>query len=146
MATVHAAGLGSAHVMYVKGSVESILSRCQQAMTPSADIIPFNPDDAQSQVDELTSRGLRVLAFARGECSEELESIGHEDIVEGLVFLGLQGMIDPPRPEAIQAVRACQHAGIEVKMITGDHAGTARQSLARLGSTIRPMQTTHRAL
>jgi high-affinity K+ transport system ATPase subunit B len=50
-----------------------------------------------------------------------------------LVFLGLQGMIDPPRPEAIAAVHACQSAGIQVKMITGDHIATARAIAHRMG-------------
>ena len=50
-----------------------------------------------------------------------------------LTFLGLQGMIDPPRPEAIAAVRACQRAGIQVKMITGDHAGTAGAIAREIG-------------
>ena len=59
----------------------------------------------------------------------DVNSITHAD-VQGLTFLGLQGMIDPPRPEAIAAVRACRSAGIHVKMITGDHALTA-QAIAR---------------
>ena len=70
----------------------------------------------------MAAQGLRVLAVATGEMSLGTHSITHADIVH-LTFLGLQGMIDPPRPEAIQAVRACQTAGIRVKMITGDHKG-----------------------
>ncbi|MEM9768554.1 MAG: HAD-IC family P-type ATPase, partial [Cyanobacteria bacterium P01_D01_bin.71] len=56
----------------------------------------------------------------------------HADIETGLVFLGLQGMIDPPRPEAIAAVHACRHAGIQIKMITGDHVSTARAIAQRM--------------
>ena len=57
----------------------------------------------------------------------------HSDLEEGLIFLGLQGMIDPPRPEAIAAVRACQSAGIQVKMITGDHVLTAQAIAEQMG-------------
>ena len=60
-------------------------------------------------------------------------SIDHDDIQSGLVFLGLQGMIDPPRPEAIAAVHTCQSAGIQVKMITGDHIATAKAIAQRMG-------------
>ena len=85
------------------------------------------------QVNELASAGLRVLAFARIELSPGSTSIEHHDVARGLSFIGLQGMIDPPRPEAIHAVRACQSAGIRVKMITGDHAGTAAAIAAQVG-------------
>jgi Ca2+-transporting ATPase len=61
------------------------------------------------------------------------DSLDHADIEEGLIFIGLQGMIDPPRSEAIKAVQACQEAGIQVKMITGDHAVTARAIASRMG-------------
>jgi Ca2+-transporting ATPase len=66
-----------------------------------------------------------VLAFARTERPAGTKTIDHPDVESGLTFLGLQGMIDPPRQEAIDAVEACHEAGIQVKMITGDHATTA---------------------
>jgi Ca2+-transporting ATPase len=78
-------------------------------------------------------RGLRVLAFARGNATPGIASLGHEDVASGLTFLGLQGIIDPPREEAISAVRVCQGAGINVKMITGDHALTAAAIAAQVG-------------
>jgi magnesium-transporting ATPase (P-type) len=74
----------------------------------------------------MAAKGLRVLAFARGSISADKDRIDHGDIPENLTFLGLQGMIDPPRKEAIEAVRRCHSAGIVVKMITGDHALTAK--------------------
>jgi Ca2+-transporting ATPase len=71
----------------------------------------------------MASQGLRVLAFARLQ-KPGAQRLSFDDI-QDLTLLGLQGMIDPPRPEAIKAVQACQQAGITVKMITGDHALTA---------------------
>jgi magnesium-transporting ATPase (P-type) len=59
----------------------------------------------------------------------------HDDLQEGLIFLGIAGMMDPPRPEAIDAIHACQNAGIRVKMITGDHPQTAMSIGQMLGIT-----------
>ena len=85
-----------------------------------------------AQLEEMASQGLRVLAFARGEVPAGSTVLGHNDIAN-LTFLGLQGMIDPPRPEAIDAVRTCQNAGIRIKMITGDHPVTARAIASKIG-------------
>jgi Ca2+-transporting ATPase len=74
-----------------------------------------------------------VLAFAMKEISAKSRHIDHEDINADLIFLGLQGMIDPPRAEAISAVRTCQSVGIQVKMITGDHALTAAAIARQMG-------------
>jgi Ca2+-transporting ATPase len=78
----------------------------------------------------MAAKGLRVLAFAKGEIKEGTTGLHHPDVAFGMTFLGLQGMIDPPRQEAILAVQKCHTAGIHVKMITGDHALTA-SSIAR---------------
>jgi len=85
------------------------------------------------RVGELASNGLRVLAFARVQLPAGTTSMEHQEVAGGLSFLGLQGMIDPPRSEAIRAVQVCQAAGIRVKMITGDHAGTASAIAGQLG-------------
>ena len=74
-----------------------------------------------------------MLAFARGEVPAGQSALSHDDVAGGLVFLGLQAMIDPPRPEAIAAVAACRAAGITVKMITGDHAVTAAAIARQIG-------------
>lgn len=139
MATLHdshesleQAGDG-AKTIYVKGSVEAILSRCQQMLNANAEPEPINRELIEQQVEALATQGMRVLAFAKKVVPDERNSVDHEDIATGLIFLGLQGMIDPPRPEVIAAVRACKTAGIQVKMITGDHITTAKAIAERIG-------------
>jgi Ca2+-transporting ATPase len=133
MATLHDAGQGRPRVAYIKGAAEVILARSAGILDPTGRTASLDAAAVQRQVDALASRGLRVLAFARAELPPTATAIGHEDIKSGLTFLGLQGMIDPPRPEAIAAVQACQAAGIQVKMITGDHALTAAAIAKELG-------------
>lgn len=133
MATLHDQGLDRPRVVYAKGSVEAILHRCDSVMDATAHPHPLNPDAIQAQVADLAARGLRVLAFARKELPTETSGIEHEDLRSGLTFLGLQAMIDPPRPEALAAIRICQSAGVRVKMITGDHALTASAIAGQLG-------------
>jgi Ca2+-transporting ATPase len=133
MATLHDAGESELRVVYVKGSVEGVLARCVASLDARGREVPLDAEGAHAVAEELARRGRRVLAFARGTLPARATSIEHEDLDEGLVFLGLQAMIDPPRPEAVAAVRACQSAGIQVKMITGDHALTAAAIAAELG-------------
>jgi len=120
--------------IYVKGSVEAILKRCQQMLDVEGNLIPLDAETIHQEVDAMAHQGLRVLAFAKKTVPDVetlcTTSLQHADIENDLIFLGLQGMIDPPRKEAIKAVQACQEAGIQVKMITGDHAVTA-QAIAR---------------
>ncbi|MEN6375848.1 MAG: cation-transporting P-type ATPase [Smithella sp.] len=132
MATLHDDPQG-VDVIYVKGSVEAILERCTTAIDRQG--FSTDPDAAaiHAAVGVMASRGLRVLAFARKAAMEGKTMIDHKDIDTGLTFLGLQGMIDPPRSEAIEAVRNCHSAGIRVKMITGDHALTASAIAGRIG-------------
>ena len=123
----------SSHVIYVKGSVEAISSRCSTMLDLNGDTVPIDADEIERAVSGMTGKALRVLAFASKQVSSHQHSVDHADIETGLAFLGLQGMIDPPRPEAIVAVRNCQSAGIQVKMITGDHLATARAIAQRMG-------------
>ncbi len=118
MATLHSNG-----VVYIKGAAEVLLERCNGALHPSGEAIACNNEAFRQALESMAAQGLRVLAFARLE-KPGAHKISFEDI-RGLTLLGLQGMIDPPRPEAIHAIRASQQAGIAVKMITGDHALTA---------------------
>jgi cation-transporting P-type ATPase F len=132
MATLHDSHDGN-RTIYVKGSVEAILSRCQEMLNAQGQPEPVNRELIEAQVEALASQGLRVLAFGKKVVPDEQNSVDHEDIAQGLIFLGLQGMIDPPRPEVIAAVRACKTAGVQVKMITGDHVTTARAIAERIG-------------
>lgn len=131
MATLHDAGANQPRRFYVKGAVEVILARSASMLDASGHSVNLDAAGVQQQVAEMAQRGLRVLAFARGGLPKT--EIRHEDISAGLTFLGLQGIIDPPRDEAIAAVRACQNAGIQVKMITGDHALTASAIACQIG-------------
>jgi Ca2+-transporting ATPase len=125
MATLHDAGPGRPRVAYVKGAVERVLDRCASALRADGTTEPLDSAAAHAAVESMAAHGLRVLALARKEFPADAATLRHEDVASGLTFLGLQGMIDPPRPEALAAVKACHAAGVDVKMITGDHPSTA---------------------
>jgi cation-transporting P-type ATPase F len=129
MATLHE---GERRVIYLKGSVEAVLERSEQMLLPNGETGPIDKAAVNKQVEKMASEGLRVLAFGMAEVTD-LERIDHDDTRSGLVYLGLQGMIDPPRREAVEAVKLCQQAGIDVKMITGDHAVTASAIATQIG-------------
>ncbi len=123
MATLH--GGDEAPTIYLKGSAERILERCDTVLGPDGKPAPIDAKSLLGVVDAMAAKGLRVLALATKPMPAGTVSIRHEDVSSGGVFLGFQGMIDPPRPEAIEAVAAFHRAGVDVKMITGDHAVTA---------------------
>jgi magnesium-transporting ATPase (P-type) len=133
MATLHHNKAVDAHHIYLKGSVESILKRCSTQFDANLNPEPLDIAEIQKTVATLASQGLRVLAFARGEHQDDERRLDHQHVQYGLTFLGLQAMIDPPRPEAIRAVADCLGAGIRVKMITGDHVGTAVAIAEQIG-------------
>jgi magnesium-transporting ATPase (P-type) len=133
MATLHHNQASDVHQVYLKGSVESILPRCINAFDAQLGIDALDAPHIHQQVEAYARQGLRVLAFAWGERPLGEPSVEHHEVQGGLTFIGLQAMIDPARPEATAAVAACQAAGIRVKMITGDHPGTARAIALNLG-------------
>jgi Ca2+-transporting ATPase len=90
---------------------------------------------AMEAVGQMAARGERVLAFARRKTHADHSKLKHSHVATGLTFLGLQGMIDPPRAEVPDAVKRCLRAGIKVKMITGDHAVTACAVARQIGLT-----------
>ncbi len=118
MATLHEDG-----TVYIKGAAEVLLERCAGALDSSGQEITCRRDEFQRAVEEMSAKGLRVLAFARWK-RPGAKKISYADM-DHLTLLGLQGMIDPPRPEVVDAIRVSQQAGIVIKMITGDHALTA---------------------
>lgn len=131
MATLHHNQALDARHVYLKGALESILARCDKAFDLHMQPMALDKALLQQQVEQLAAQGLRVLAFARGDHQNDV--VDHKQVREGLTFIGLQAMIDPPRPEAISAIAACYRAGIQVKMITGDHPITALAIAKQLG-------------
>jgi len=131
MATLHRHDDG--HLIYKKGSVERLLERCDKMLDARGAATGLDATAVTQAVEQLTAQGLRVLAFARRRLPSDHPKLSHDDVKGGLTLLGLQGMIDPPRAEAIRAVADCQRAGIAVKMITGDHKGTAVAIAEQLG-------------
>ncbi|MFA5098060.1 MAG: cation-transporting P-type ATPase [Candidatus Margulisiibacteriota bacterium] len=132
MATLHSTE--AAPVVYIKGSNEAVLKRCSFFLDASGNIERMSDAEAINRAtEEFASSGLRVIAFAKKEMKPGTSVIGYEDIEGEAVFLGFQAMMDPPRQEAIDAVSVCHNAGIMVKMITGDHASTARAIAIQLG-------------
>ena len=134
MATLHGGAGRRAAVAYVKGALESLLPRCVARLGARGEEVPLDPAEVRAWgEDELAPQGLRVLAFARRAMPPGQRALGRTDVAGGLVLLGLQGMVDPPRAEAAPAVAACHRAGIRVKMITGDHPGTAAAIARQIG-------------
>ena len=132
MATLHEGGNSAQRKLYVKGAAEVVLSKCVAVLDARGHQVPLDPAAARAGLKRLAAKGLRVLVLASADLARDVKSIAPAD-VQGLTLLGFQGMLDPPRPEAIAAVRACQAAGIHVKMITGDHALTARAIARQIG-------------
>lgn len=124
MATLHDLGAGR-RMVFVKGAPERIFAMCPTEVTATG-LQPTDVGRWQEAVADLAADGQRVLAFARMPADAEMDDIGPDDIEGRCALLGIVGLIDPPRPEAIAAVEECAAAGIRVKMITGDHAETAR--------------------
>ncbi|MEW6594568.1 MAG: cation-transporting P-type ATPase [Thermodesulfobacteriota bacterium] len=129
MATLHQVG-GSGRI-YMKGAVEVVLAACSTQLDAAGAAEPLDAAAAMAEVERMAAKGLRVLALASK--SWQGDGVDREAVADGMTFLGLQGMIDPPRPEAVQAVRICHGAGIRVKMITGDHAITAAAIAGQMG-------------
>lgn len=125
MATLHAVPYAEGRAVFLKGAPEVVLRRC--ALSQEA------RDEVMAEVADMASRGMRVLAMAEKRVGSAVCSLVPADVESGFLLLGLQGMMDPPRPEAIEAVKTCHGAGIAVKMITGDHLGTAEAIGKQLG-------------
>jgi Ca2+-transporting ATPase len=132
MTTFHRLNTGV--VAYTKGAPERVLEHCTNELSEEG-IKSFNVDTILKTAEQLAHEGYRVLALAKREFDTLPESLKPETIEQQLTFLGLVALIDPPRPEAAQAVADCVTAGITPVMITGDHPGTALAIAKRLAIT-----------
>ncbi|MBN1374697.1 MAG: HAD-IC family P-type ATPase [Dehalococcoidia bacterium] len=133
MVTLHRCEEGG-KIAYVKGSVERMLEYCGFIATRSSNL-PLLENGRQSILqanDKMTGSAMRVIATAYARLPEETDELREEDIKGNLTFVGLAGMEDPPRPEAIVAVKLCKQAGIKVVMITGDNKNTAKSIASKL--------------
>jgi len=124
MATLHRHQDGTCRVLW-KGSFEALLPHCTKQLRADGEIEPFDHRDAHETLTRLADQGMRVLTFATKTLPAGTANLDQEHLHDGLIFTGLMAMIDPPRAEAVDAVATCHRAGIDVKMITGDHARTA---------------------
>ncbi len=117
---------GVGRVVHLKGAPDRLLDRCAVQGAGLDATEPLDREHWEQRIDELSGQGLRVLAAAVRRADDDAEEISPPDVDAGcFTFLGLYGIIDPPREEAIEAIRAVHGAGVRVLMITGDHAGTA---------------------
>ncbi|MBX7269367.1 HAD-IC family P-type ATPase [Micromonospora sp. Llam7] len=132
MATLHDERATDRAVVLAKGSVERIVSMCRAEMAADGALRPVRAEAALRAAEELAGRGLRVLATAVRP-PDGPDGFDAASLPGTLVLTGLQAMFDPPRSAAAPAVRACHTAGIDVKMITGDHAATAGAIARQLG-------------
>lgn len=128
MTTLHRDGDGI--VAFVKGAPESLLPRAATQLQAAGEA-PLPIEDILSEAEAMAADGLRVLAVAFRRMDAVPQPL--ESVEQDLVFLGLVGLLDPPRPEAQQAVAECKSAGVTPVMITGDHPATARAIARRLG-------------
>ena len=131
MATLHHDHRGRA-MIYLKGAPEVVLSMCA-GQWQEGELRELDRAFWEEQMEKIAGRGQRLLALAVKNPDGEQQELNFADVKEGMTLLGLVGIIDPPREEAITAVSQCRAAGIRVKMITGDHAVTARAIASRMG-------------
>jgi len=104
-------------IIFVKGAPERVVTMCS--------IDEIEKTEMLRRAETFAEEGMRVLAFAWKEVSPDMDELGRHDTESGLILAGLQGMMDPPRSEVVEAIHGCKSAGIRVVMITGDHAVTA---------------------
>ena len=135
MATLHHDHAGHAAVL-VKGAPERVMAMCaaqRDGRDGGTGDMPLDAAHWHDRLETLARGGQRVLALAARSMPDGATELGFDDLRGGLVLLGLVGIVDPPRDEAIRAVAMCRSAGVQVKMITGDHAVTATAIGDRLG-------------
>lgn len=118
--------------IYIKGAPEVILTRCTKQKSGSG-INPLDLEYWKESMESIAAKGQRLMAFACKYTTEDHRELHFDDLNTNLIILGVMGMFDPPREEAIRSVASCRTAGINVKMITGDHTTTARAVARSIG-------------
>jgi magnesium-transporting ATPase (P-type) len=132
MAVLHKDPEGRAWIS-VKGAPEAVLAMCSAQLGADGRAEALDPAAWHDRIEAIAAQGQRVLALARREVPDAQAALTAADLEGQLLLVGLVGLIDPPRAEAIAAVAECREAGIRVKMITGDHAGTAAAIARQIG-------------
>lgn len=124
--------IGQDERVLVTGAPDVLFKLCQQQQTATG-TEAFTQAHWEAEIARYAKEGLRMVAAAWKPTRADAGTLTHDCLSDGLIFLGIAGMMDPPRPEAIDAIGACQQAGIRVKMITGDHPQTAMSIGGMLG-------------
>ena len=124
--------LGDEEVILITGAPDVLFRLCQFQQTNDG-LQPFDQPYWEGKIEEYAREGLRMVAAAWKPAREGQRELTHADLQDGVILLGIAGMMDPPRPEAITAIADCLQAGIRVKMITGDHPQTAMSIGQMLG-------------
>jgi magnesium-transporting ATPase (P-type) len=133
MATLHHDHAGHA-LVFVKGAPERVIGMCSRQRANGQEQ-PIDTAFWQGKIEQLAAKGFRVLALATRPMESGTRELSFADVEAELILIGLAGIMDPPRDEAIRAVASCHAAGIRVKMITGDHALTAAAIARSMGLT-----------
>lgn len=141
MASLHHSHQDGGFIL-IKGAPEQVLAMCADERLDDGATRPLNQAEWLERVDRLAAQGKRVLAFAMKPAAADKRELSFSDVEGGATLLGLAGFIDPPRGEAIDAVRECRQAGVRTIMITGDHAATAREIARQLGLADDPKTLT----
>lgn len=119
-------------IIFVTGAPDILLQKSQFDLIDN-ETQPINEDHWHQKIESLASKGQRVIATAYKKANIDKDNLKETDIDDGLVFIGVIGIIDPPRPEVKHAIEACHRAGVNVKMVTGDHVITAKAIAQQLG-------------
>ncbi|MCL1899662.1 MAG: HAD-IC family P-type ATPase [Promicromonosporaceae bacterium] len=134
MATLTDDPEGNRH-LFVKGALGAVLSHCDRQIGVDG-IEPLDPEFWRAEMEVLAARGLRVLAAARTDVDSTVTELPDAEVgPRSLIFTGIAGIVDPPRPEAIHSIAEAHAASIDVKMITGDHVITAKAIAQEMGIT-----------
>ena len=140
MSTFHLSENG--YTQYTKGAPDEILKRCSHILW-SGSVVPLTQELRTKAAEEnhcMARQALRVMGAASREYEKMPLPAGQDELECGMTFLGMVGMIDPIRPDAVNAIKECREAGIRVNMITGDHKDTAAAIASQLGILTDPSQ------